>query len=148
MRVCQVYLVGIACWVLIVGCSRPGRVVVKDQSLRDFVAEFEVALADANGTLQSVEASVTKRSQRSSGQAEEEEDPPELQIRSVLQMVASSAEQVHRGAAGHAAEPDAKAILTDAQELLKKSQGRPNPTEVMQGIKQLSAKTEALKAKL
>lgn len=124
------------------GCSK-GHVVTKDAGLGDFLQQFELALMDARGTLESVQAAASKPKDEGS-----EEDPPDVQIRSVLQMVASAAQQLHESAAGHAAEPEVKSILTDAQALLQKSQGSTNAMAALQGVQQLTTKAEALKGRM
>ncbi len=127
------------------GCGSKGVVTPPEPTVKEFLGDFEMALMDARGTLESVQASAGKPR---SNNDEEEEDKPEDQIRSVLQMVSSAAQQLAKSAAGHATESDMKAIATEAQELVKKNMGRSSPADALQGVKQLSSKAEALKAKL
>jgi hypothetical protein len=127
----------------LVGCGG-GKSLVHESTLKDDVQQFQTALMDARGTLQSVRAAAG----RTKADEDEEREKPEVEITSVLQMVASSAEQLVRSAAGQPAEADAKAIQTDAQELLKKFKGKTDAAGALQGVEQLSSKTEALSAKL
>jgi len=140
-----VVLATLAC----VGCGPGGGAVQpKEAGLREFLAEFEVALMDAKGSLISLEAERTNPKPRGDGEAEEDRVNPEEELRGVVKMVASSAQALEKSAAGHSAESDVKSIVADAQELLKKSQGRPNPAEVSQALNSLSSKVESLKTRL
>jgi hypothetical protein len=137
----------IACW-LSVGCGGGGAVSPTEPTLVNFLAEFEVALADATGTVRSAKAAATTSGQRSEGEAAQDDDPPEIQIRGAMQMLKSSADQLALSAAGHPAESDVKTIQSDTAALLQKAQGVPNASEMLQGLQQLTAKAESLKSKL
>ncbi|GEM_PF-5694541 len=129
--------------VLAVGCAGDVEPVAEPK-LVDFVAEVETAVGDAQGAARSFKSA----GERPASPDEESEDNPAHEVLASLQNVVSTAEQLVQSAAGSAAESDAKAVLADAQALVKKSQPTPKADDVLGGLEQISSKVQSLKARL
>ncbi len=132
---------------LVLGCGR-GTKVVAEPRLADFLAELEMFVGDARGQAESLKSAGAPRPAGSEGGGEALTENPAGDMIASLQAVVSTAEQFALSSAGHSVESDARAIVSDATALLKKSQPTPNADETIRGLEQLSLKIQSVKSRL
>ena len=138
MRV-QIALAG---WllVLIAGCGRGSNLAV-DDPLQDAIDGLRQSLAEA---LESVRV-LTRPPPRTDEEVVEQKTVAPLSA--ALGLVVVSAQEVVGAAAGQPMEPQAKAILSSAQELEAKGKSGASAVTIQQGIEQLRSELRELKQK-